>query len=113
MEALREELTLSDLASKYDIHPDQISHWKRQAADNMVDVFSTQRSRQADARDRELKELHAKVGRPWRMIFYHKPSADQSGAAEGNDHPVRTAVHRPAVRPTEYQPVVLVSCWQW
>ena len=62
MEALREELTLSELASKYDIHPNQISQWKRQAADNMVDVFSTKRSRQADARDRELKELHAKVG---------------------------------------------------
>ena len=62
MEALREELTLSELASKYDIHPNQISQWKRQAADNMVDVFSTKRSRQADARDRGLKELHAKVG---------------------------------------------------
>tara|TARA_B100001063_G_scaffold190727_1_gene181601 strand:- start:226 stop:531 length:306 start_codon:yes stop_codon:yes gene_type:complete len=62
MEALREELTLSELASKYNIHPNQISQWKRQATDNMVEVFSSKRTKQASDQSQELKDLHAKIG---------------------------------------------------
>ena len=42
-EALRKELTLSELAGKYHIHPNQISTWKRQALDGMTDVFTSKR----------------------------------------------------------------------
>jgi len=31
LEALSGELTLAELASKYDVHPTQITEWKRQA----------------------------------------------------------------------------------
>ena len=61
-EALREELTLSELASKYHIHPNQISTWKRQALDGMTDVFASKRQKQKDDQAGEIRELHAKVG---------------------------------------------------
>ena len=35
LEALSGELTLAELASKYDVHPTQITGWKRQAKEGM------------------------------------------------------------------------------
>ena len=61
-EALREEQTLSELAIKYNIHPNQISTWKRQALDGMADVFASKRKKQKDDQTGEIRELHAKVG---------------------------------------------------
>jgi len=62
LEALREELTLPELARKYDLHPNQISTWKRKAIENMADIFSSKKDRQKDNREAEVKELHAKIG---------------------------------------------------
>ena len=40
LEALTGELTLTELASKYDVHPTMIAGWKRQAKEGMVASFS-------------------------------------------------------------------------
>ncbi|MGE4535668.1 MAG: transposase [Desulfovibrio sp.] len=40
LEALSGELTLAELASKYDVHPTQIAGWKRQTKEGMVVAFS-------------------------------------------------------------------------
>ena len=39
LEAIREEMTLSELAKKYGVHSTQISTWKRAAIENMVATF--------------------------------------------------------------------------
>ena len=39
LEALREELTLQEIAKKYGVHPNQISLWKKQAIENLPDIF--------------------------------------------------------------------------
>ena len=38
-EAIREEMTLSELSKKYGVHATQISTWKRAAIENMVATF--------------------------------------------------------------------------
>ena len=40
LEALAGELTLTELASKYDVHPTMIAGWKRQGKEGMVASFS-------------------------------------------------------------------------
>ena len=39
MEALQERQTLSELCKKHNLHPNQISSWKRQLKENSVSVF--------------------------------------------------------------------------
>ncbi len=39
LEAIREELTLAELAKKYEVHPTMIGGWKRAAIENMASAF--------------------------------------------------------------------------
>ncbi len=40
MEALRGDKTAQEIVAKHQLHPNQVSTWKRQAIDGMADVFS-------------------------------------------------------------------------
>ena len=60
-EAIKSEETLAQLASRFSVHPTQISTWKQQALDGMADVFSGKAGPQK-AHEQEIKELHAKIG---------------------------------------------------
>ena len=62
LEALAGELTLAELATKHDIHPNLIQQWKRQAKENMPDLFSGKAAAHRTSREAEVKELHAKIG---------------------------------------------------
>jgi transposase len=62
LEALAGELTLAELAAKHDIHPNLIQQWKRQAKENMPDLFSGKATAHKTSREAEIRELHAKIG---------------------------------------------------
>lgn len=62
LEALKGEQTLSELAVRYEIHPNMIAQWKRQAAEGLVEVFSGKGGRSEVAGEAQIKELHAKIG---------------------------------------------------
>jgi transposase len=38
-EAISEERTISDLVTKHQLHPNQITQWKRQAIENLAKAF--------------------------------------------------------------------------
>ena len=58
--AVRGERTLSELASQFDVHPNQITQWKTQLLERAGEVFST-RSGTAE-KPVDMKTLHAKIG---------------------------------------------------
>ena len=62
LEAIREELTLSELSKTYDVHPNMISTWKRAAIENMAMAFSKGKETQAQANAKDVEKLHAKIG---------------------------------------------------
>lgn len=62
LEAIRGEQTLSDLAARYEVHPNMITTWKRQAIENMAAAFSGAAERCNKANDDQIKDLHAKIG---------------------------------------------------
>ena len=62
LDALRGDRTIQEIAAKHQVHPNQVSQWKRQAVEGMADVFA--RGGKAEGPTQaEVKELHAKIGR--------------------------------------------------
>ena len=62
LEAIREELTLSELAKKYGVHAGQISTWKRTALDNMSAAFERRGSSPDTPSSADIEKLHSKIG---------------------------------------------------
>ena len=62
LEALRGELTMSQLVAKHGVHQTLISAWKRQALEGLSGVFSGRPAGKEAAREEELEKLHAKIG---------------------------------------------------
>jgi transposase len=62
LEAIRGEHTLSELATRYDMHPNMITNWKRQAIEKMAESFSGKAESANASNEAQIKELHAKIG---------------------------------------------------
>ena len=61
MEALRGELTASQLATQHGVHQTMIGDWKRQAMEGLASVFSGKSEAEEGIREEELEKLHAKI----------------------------------------------------
>ena len=62
LEALRGERTLQEIASRQQVHPNQVGAWRRQAIEGLAEVFSKGAERRARDHESEVRDLHAKVG---------------------------------------------------
>lgn len=63
LEALKEQSSLADLAQKYDLHPQQISTWKREFLQGAEEVFkSGVKSKKSEA-EQEKDELLKTIGK--------------------------------------------------
>lgn len=61
LEAIREQKTISQIAKEFQVHPVQVSEWKKQLLDGCRGVFEGN-SRQ-ESREDEIAALERKIGR--------------------------------------------------
>jgi len=62
LEALRGDKTIQEIASRHKVHPNQVSTWKRQAADGLGEMFSNGVDSARQDHEPEVRDLHAKIG---------------------------------------------------
>jgi len=65
VEAIKEQQTLSELAQKHQLHPNQIAKWKKEFLDNAESVFERDKA-QAEELDRlraKQDELFQEIGK--------------------------------------------------
>jgi transposase len=62
IEALKERQTLSELAVKYDLHPNQISQWKQEFVEKSASVFESKSTFTSEREAVNAMDLYAKIG---------------------------------------------------
>lgn len=62
--ALKENRTMSELASDFGVHPISIGLWKKTATDNFAHLFDGQNGAQVEAREQKnlIEKLYGKIG---------------------------------------------------
>jgi transposase len=60
IEAIKERSSLQELSSKFEVHPNQISSWKREFLDN-ADLAFTSKSEKVDSTS-DTDPLYSKIG---------------------------------------------------
>jgi transposase-like protein len=63
LEATKGFKTLNEIASEYNLHPNQVSNWKKQLLQEGSAVFSSNAARQLRAQEARETELYEQIGR--------------------------------------------------
>ncbi|WP_420442398.1 transposase [Candidatus Palauibacter sp.] len=83
LEALRERDSLQAIAMRHELHPNQVSTWKRQLLEGLPEVFAAGAGRKlAKEHEARVRDLHAKIGELTgeRDVFRRGSSAEPVGA---------------------------------
>ena len=60
--ALRGDRTVQQIAARHEVHPNQVSLWKRQAVDGLGEIFADRRASRQSEHETTIRDLHAKIG---------------------------------------------------
>ena len=63
LEAIKGERSLSELASHYEVHPNQIRKWKKRLLEEMSGIFSDKRRKEKQTEEGDKAKLYEEIGR--------------------------------------------------
>ena len=63
LEALKEQQTIGELASRFGVHPTQIRRWRDLLKEQIPIIFSNQTAKQLVAKEELVEQLYKQVGK--------------------------------------------------
>ena len=79
LEAAKQTRTIAELAKAYQVHPVQISQWKKQLLDGVESLFRDGRRRDRDDPEAIQAELYEQIGRLKMEVEWVKKSVARCG----------------------------------
>ena len=62
LEAIKNQQTLAQIASQYQVHPNQVSKWKKQVLEELPEIFNNGRKPVNLANEQLVDELYRQIG---------------------------------------------------
>jgi transposase-like protein len=62
LEVFRGEHTLSEIAAKYEVHPNQITQWKAHLLKGAASLFSRKKGAEKEDQEESVDELYKQIG---------------------------------------------------
>ncbi len=79
LEAAKQHKTVAELAKTFQVHPVQISQWKKQLLDGIDSLFSDARKREHEDGQAVQAELYEQIGRLKMEVEWLKKNSAQCG----------------------------------
>jgi transposase-like protein len=83
IEAIKSEKQIAELAAEYDVHPQQITAWKKELFDKCPELFSA--SKETKQQEREKEQLYKMIGHQQVRIDWLKKTLGISHDPFGED----------------------------
>lgn len=72
LEAIKGEKQIAEIAQEHNIHPQQITQWKKELLDNGAEIFSGKRSSKDQGIEKERDEYYRTIGQQQIRIDFLK-----------------------------------------
>ena len=80
IEALKGLKTVQEIAKEFEIHPVQVSEWKKMMLEGASDVFAAGKNKSPEEQfEKEQEKLHAKIGQQAVEIDFLRKKSKQLG----------------------------------
>jgi transposase-like protein len=63
IEAIRGQKTVNQIASEYEVHPNQVGVWKKQAVQSLPEAFSNGKARLHEDEQAKMDALYQEIGK--------------------------------------------------
>jgi transposase-like protein len=83
IEAIKGEKTINEIASIYEVHPNQVSKWKKLALERLPDAMADGRAKESrDSSPINEEKLHQKIGQQAVEIDFLKKTLRRLGLSD-------------------------------
>ena len=79
LEAMKEEKTIHQIAKENDLHPTQVTEWRKMLAENIAAVFEGNKRAGKEDFEKERERLHSKIGQLTVEVDFLEKKSKQLG----------------------------------